>query len=149
MLKTYKIITASGKISPWSPNKLDFLTLYEQLNLDNIGYCGKDFKGKKWTRTSYLNSLNKGEFHIEINKFDNGDFSEEFTIFRNFNEHDMDIIEKNRISNELINKYMKLINNMDTLNDSILERAIIKLNNDEDPYDVNNWVELMLKTSKK
>lgn len=63
-------------------NPLYFLSENEKDEMDTIGYTGKNHAGKKISFENYLNSLNKGDFTVRQTKFDNGDFSEEYTIAR-------------------------------------------------------------------
>lgn len=79
MISTYNISTCMGKVN--GENPLTFLSKEEQDNLNEIGYSGK-LNGERISRTTYLNSLGKGEFSIEQTKYDNGDFSERFIIIR-------------------------------------------------------------------
>lgn len=79
-INTYRITTCMGKV--FDNNELPFLTTEEFQQFNQIGYSGKDLAGNKMTRTDYLNSLNKGTFSVELTKWDNGDFSEDFTIIK-------------------------------------------------------------------
>lgn len=81
MIKTNRIQTCMGKITPWG-DQLNYLTEEEKKELDVIGYTGKNSKGEKTSREAYLNSLGKGEFEVEQLKFDSGDFCEEFMVVR-------------------------------------------------------------------
>lgn len=76
MINTFQITTYMGKYF----GKLPFLSETELEEFNNIGYTGKNNKGKKITRKNYLNSLNKGEFEVTQTKFDNGSFEECFII---------------------------------------------------------------------
>lgn len=78
MIQTYSIETGMGKCF----EKLPFLTEVEMDNFNNIGYASETLDGVKMSRTQYLNSLDKGEFHIDQTKFDDGSFVERFTIVR-------------------------------------------------------------------
>lgn len=65
-------------------DKLTYLTKEQQEEFDNIGYTGKNNKGKRVSREDYLNSLKIGKFTVQQTVFDNGSFSEEFIITRGY-----------------------------------------------------------------
>lgn len=71
-----------GKVTTFFGHPLVFLNDDEKKELDTIGYSGKTSKGKRISRESYLNSLDKGEFDITQTKRDSGDFSEAFIIVK-------------------------------------------------------------------
>lgn len=79
MIDIFNIKTSMGSTNNTS---LPFLTEEELKEFNTIGYTGKTSEGEIISRTDYLNSLGKGEFKINQTKYDNGDFSEEFTIVR-------------------------------------------------------------------
>lgn len=74
--------TALGKFT----SKLPFLSDKEMTELNSIGYSGTTSSGKRITREEYLNSLGKGTFRVVRTKSDSGDFTEEFTIIRAYEE---------------------------------------------------------------
>lgn len=79
----FRISTAMGKVYCMSgKHPLYFLSKEEQEELDTIGYTGKNSKGERTNRESYLNSLDKGAFAVTCVRGDNGDFSEDFIISR-------------------------------------------------------------------
>lgn len=80
----FRISTAMGKVCCMNgKHPLYFLSKEEQEELDTIGYTGgKNSKGEKTNRESYLNSLDKGAFAVICVRGDNGDFSEDFIISR-------------------------------------------------------------------
>jgi len=80
MLNYYVIETALGQTRGDLP--LPFLTEDERAEFDSIGYSGKTRDGRKCSRLEFLNSLGRGEFSIQQTRFDNGDFTEEFTIIQ-------------------------------------------------------------------
>jgi hypothetical protein len=59
---------------------LPFLSDTELEEFNSICYSGKNTKGIKMGREEYLNTLGKGVFDVTQTKFDNGNFSEGFTI---------------------------------------------------------------------
>lgn len=65
---------------------LEFLTPHEFEEFDNIGYTGKDSKGKYTTQENYLNNLDKGMFQLTTIRQDGGDFSATYELTR-FYEH--------------------------------------------------------------
>jgi hypothetical protein len=71
-----------GKLTNFFGEQLPYLTKEQKEELDTIGYTGKNSKGKKVSRSEYLNSLKIGKFEVQQSKFDNGDFCEEFIITR-------------------------------------------------------------------
>ncbi len=79
--ETYIFETSMGSVISMFGHPLDFLTEQEKKEFDEIGYMGK-LNGKPITRTQYLNSLGKGEFHLLQTKWDNGDFHEKFVLTR-------------------------------------------------------------------
>lgn len=83
-IETYNIRTCMGKVAPMFVNTkpLPFITDEELDELNTIGYTGKNKKGIRTTREVFLNTLGKGRFRVEQTKFDNGDFTEKFTITR-------------------------------------------------------------------
>lgn len=78
MINTFRISTAMGSLTMGS--ELPFLSEEETVEFDSIGYSGKKTNGEKMSRTEYLNSLNKGEFEVELLKRDNGNLIERFLI---------------------------------------------------------------------
>lgn len=79
----FRISTGMGKVyCMGGKHPLYFLSREEQEELDTIGYTGKNSKGERTNRESYLNSLDKGAFAVTRVRSDNGDFSEEFIIAR-------------------------------------------------------------------
>jgi len=80
-IEEYEITTGMGIIYH-GISILTFLNVDELAELNNIGYTGKKIDGIKCTRTEYLNSLGKGKFSVQQTKYDNGDYSEAFTIVR-------------------------------------------------------------------
>jgi len=79
-IETYHIETVMGSVTK-NGRSLPFLTKKELKNLNQIGYSGK-LMNKKISKSEYLNSLNKGQFQVTQTKWDNGSFTEEFTIVR-------------------------------------------------------------------
>lgn len=78
-IQTYIFQTGMGQ----GQNKdLPFLSENEMKELNNIGYIGKNFKGERVYRETFLNTLNKGTFKVDQTKYDDGDFTECFTITR-------------------------------------------------------------------
>lgn len=80
-IQTKHIQTCMGKITAFA-DQLNYLTTDEIEEFNKIGYTGKNSKGVKTNFSEYLNSINKGEFDVSQTKWDNGDFSEEYTIVR-------------------------------------------------------------------
>lgn len=80
-IQIHNIVTNSGSLSPHYDN-LNFLTDEERKEFNLIGYSNKNSKGEETDFSEYLNSLNKGEFKVAKTKFDNGDFTEKYTIVR-------------------------------------------------------------------
>jgi hypothetical protein len=78
VIDTFHITTGMGKVHG---NELSFLSPAQREEFNEIGYTGK-LGGVKTSRQEYLNNLNIGQFSIEQTRFDNGDFTEEFTITR-------------------------------------------------------------------
>jgi len=73
-----RIDTALGKSNAWGALGLNKRQAAE---LNNIGYTGKDMRGRKTTREQYLNALGNGyRYTVRQVKFDNGDYSESFAI---------------------------------------------------------------------
>lgn len=77
---TYNMTTCMGKCIQQA--QLSFLSQEEIVELNEIGYTGKNSEGIKTTREEYLNSLNKGLFKVEQLTYNNGDFFETFLIIR-------------------------------------------------------------------
>lgn len=77
---TYNMTTCMGKCIQQA--QLSFLSQEEIVELNEIGYTGKNSEGIKTTREEYLNSLNKGLFKVEQLTYDRGDFAETFLIIR-------------------------------------------------------------------
>jgi len=80
-INIHNIVTHSGSLSKFYDN-LAFLTEEERTEFNTIGYTGKNSKGIKTNFSEYLNSLNKGEFEVQMTKSDNGDFTEKYIIVR-------------------------------------------------------------------
>lgn len=80
-ISIYNITTNSGTLSKWV-DTLSFLSDEETIEFNKIGYSGKNILEQKTNFSEYLNSLNKGEFEVQQTKFDNGDFTEKYTIVR-------------------------------------------------------------------
>lgn len=78
-IETYTFSTAMGA---GSKSDLPFLSSTEMTELNKIGSSGKNNKGERTSRMDYLNSIGKGVFSVLQTKFDNGDFTERFTIIR-------------------------------------------------------------------
>lgn len=78
MIQTFKVMSNSGIIHqpiPW-------LTADELQELNIIGYTGLNSNKERTTREKYLNSLNKGQFKIEILHSDTSEWSEQLLIIR-------------------------------------------------------------------
>ena len=80
IIKEYYINTHMGKV--FDHSSLPFLTDSEFEEFNIVGYTGKDNFGKRMNYESFLNTLNKGIFTVNLIKRDNGDFSESFLIIR-------------------------------------------------------------------
>lgn len=78
-IKIYDIQTASGRLYFCT---LPFLSNEELKEFNTIGYTGKNSKGERTNFQNYLNSLGKGQFEVKQTKFDDGSFSEKFTVVR-------------------------------------------------------------------
>lgn len=76
MINTFHIQTGMGHYY----GNLPFLNDDQLKEFNSIGYSGKLTNGTPINREAYLNSLNKGEFQVTQTEFDNGDFTEAFTI---------------------------------------------------------------------
>jgi len=76
---TSKITTCMGKAT-WGD--LPFLTneRFDEFNV--IGYTGKNSKGEKTSKSSYLRSVDEKTLSLRQTKGDNGNFSEEFILTR-------------------------------------------------------------------
>lgn len=81
-IETYLIRTVMGKLYMSS---LPFLSTTEHDEFDQIGYSGETHQKLKMSSEQYLNSLGKGTFQVTQTKYDNGDFTENFTIVRVIN----------------------------------------------------------------
>lgn len=77
---TYEFSTGMGLIR--NPEALDFLSAAELKEMDNIGYIGKDFSGKKMNYNDYLNSLGKGFFKVECIHHNGSEFYDEYLVVR-------------------------------------------------------------------
>jgi hypothetical protein len=80
IVKQAHVTTCMGQINHLFGVALDCLSAEERAELDKIGYTGKNSAGEKMHWSAYLNSLGKGHFSVEQTKFDNGDFTEKFTV---------------------------------------------------------------------
>ena len=82
MIQTFKVLTGMGhctKSIPW-------LSEDEMNEFNLIGYSGKNSNGIHMSRVAYLNSLNKGNFHIEVVSSNSSEFTETLLIIREYNE---------------------------------------------------------------
>lgn len=78
-IRSYNLYMGCGQTNDWK--KIPFLTGKDVLELNNIGYSGKDTLGNKMTREEYLNTQYPDKsFSLVCTRHDNGDFSEEFII---------------------------------------------------------------------
>lgn len=80
MIKSFRIRRGLGCIDWNDKKKLTFLSKKELDDIDQIGYSGKTQSGKKIAIEEYLNSLGKGSFIWTCTRWDNGDFSDEFSL---------------------------------------------------------------------
>jgi hypothetical protein len=78
-IEIYNIETCMGKLYY---SDLPFLSKEEKEEFNKIGSTGKNSNGEKSGYLSFLNGLGKGEFAIQMTKWDDGDFSEKYIIVR-------------------------------------------------------------------
>jgi len=79
-IEKYNINTGMGKV--FDHSSLPFLTDSELEEFNKVGFTGKNNSGEKMNYGEFLNTLNKGEFTVIQTKYDNGDFSESFSIIK-------------------------------------------------------------------
>lgn len=109
-IQSYNIETSMGRLTKRS--SLPFLSKEELEELNTIGYTGRNSKGQNVSRQEFLNSLGKGEFSVRQTEYDNGDFSEEFSIVRVIN---------NTPDEEKKNSWQSGIDSLTSIKNSILE----------------------------
>ena len=82
MLQQFTLTTTMGSLYKFGSSIQNILTKDEILELNVIGYTGKNSKGELSSFEKYLNTLGKGDFNVKQTKFDNGKFTEKYEIAR-------------------------------------------------------------------